>query len=328
MSRKIKDSEFLCLSAILRAKEAKLLTRADLDRILNEPSFDDACRVVAEAGIGDMTGMNAKGVNEALAAYRARELAEISEIIPDPGILDLFRMLYGYHNAKVIVKSKGDLSQNAYMLSESCRYDVEDLLEVYRDDEAPIGALPAAYVAAIREAKHTLARTNNPMLADFIIDKAYYSEQLREAAKFNKPYVVNYVRHRIDKANLRSTLRTLYMGKRRELLQYALMEGGTISIDEILGSMDTKDDLVRLYSSSIYYKAAEAPNMTEFEKAADNAEKDYVLSGNYIAFGPEVVLEYGSALENEITSLRIILTGKLMGIDSAKLRERLRESYV
>ena len=120
----------------------------------------------------------------------------------------------------------------------------------------------------------------------------------------------------------------MYMGRRGELLKYALIEGGHITIDEILGSMDTKDELIQLYSSSIFYKAAEVPTMTEFELEADNAIELYVASGNFIAFGPEVVIEYIAALENEIMSLRIILTGRLMGISQEALRGRLRDSYV
>ena len=87
-------------------------------------------------------------------------------------------------------------------------------------------------------------------------------------------------------------------------------------------------DLIRLFAPTILGKAAAAQGMTQFEKEADNAVRDYVLQSNFVSFGQEVLVEYLSALENEITSLRIILTGKRMGIPEAKLRERLRESYV
>ena len=92
--------------------------------------------------------------------------------------------------------------------------------------------------------------------------------------------------------------------------------------------MESREDLLRLYGPTIFGKAAAAAGMTQFEKEADNAVRDFVLQSNFISFGQEVLIEYLSALENEITSLRIILTGKRMGIPEPKLRERLRESYV
>ena len=45
-------------------------------------------------------------------------------------MLDLFRMKYGYHNAKVLVKSGGDLEKNKHLISDSARFSLEELLEV------------------------------------------------------------------------------------------------------------------------------------------------------------------------------------------------------
>ena len=327
MSKKIKDNRFICLSAILRAKEARMLTTAKLDRMLAEPSFSDACRIATESGYEDMSEMDVAGINAALAAFRARELAEIADLAPDVAVLDLFRMKYGYHNAKVIVKSMGDPEKDADLLSDAARFTPEEILEVYQSENGN-GQLPEAYAAAIREAKSALARTGNPQISDYILDKAYFAEQLREAKKSGKPFITDYVRLQIDKSNLRSALRTFGMERREELLEYALIEGGTIQIEEIRGAMESREDLLRLYGPTIFGKAAAAAGMTQFEKEADNAVRDYVLQSNFVSFGQEVLIEYLSALENEITSLRIILTGKRMGIPEAKLRERLRESYV
>ncbi len=327
MSRKIKDNQFITLSAVLRAKEARMLSAAKLDRMLAEPSFADACRIATESGYEDMSEMDVAGINASLAASRAKEIAEIAALAPDTSVLDLFRMKYGYHNAKVIVKSEGDPDQNADLLSDAARFPVGEILEVYQS-ESGNGALPAAYAAAIREAKRALARTGNPQLSDYILDKTYFSEQLREAEKSGKPFIKAYVRLMIDKSNLRSALRTLGLERREELLENALIEGGTVSVEEIRGALGDRDELLRLYAPTVFAKAAAASGMTEFEKEADNAVRDYVLQSNFVSFGQEVLIEYLSALENEITSLRIILTGKRMGIPEGKLRERLRESYV
>ena len=304
-----------------------MLSGSKLERMLAEPNFADACRIAAEGGYEDMSGMDVAGINASLAAFRAREIAEIASLAPDISVLDLFRMKYGYHNAKVIVKSEGDLEKDADLLSDAARFTPEEILAVYRSESGD-GELPAAYAKAIREAKTALARTGNPQLSDFVLDKAYFAELLREAGKTGKPFITDYVRLQIDKANLRSALRTLGMDRREEMLDNALIEGGTVSVEELRASMETKEDLQRLYGPTVLGKAAAAAGMTQFEKEADNAVRDYVLQSNFVSFGQEVLIEYLSALENEITSLRIILTGKRMGIPEAKLRERLRESYV
>lgn len=327
MSKKMKDTQYICLSAILRAKEAKLLTKAQIDRILAEREFSDACRVAMEGGYEDMSTMDVNGINDALARFRAAQVAELNALVPDPAVLDLFRMKYGYHNAKVIVKSEGDLEKNRYLLSDSARFSEDQLLEVYRSQEGD-GVLPHGYATAIREAKSALARTGNPQLADFILDRTYFAEMLKEAAKSRKPYITEYVRMQIDQANLRSVIRTLGMTRREELLKEALIDGGTIGAEELLKASASREELTALYATTEFAKAAATADLSLFEKEADNAMRSYVFRVNYIAFGPEVIIEYLSALEYEITTLRIVLVGKFMGIPEAKLRERLRDRYV
>ena len=325
-NKKIRDNAYICLSAILRAKEARLLTAAQIDRMLREREFSAACRVAVEGGYEDMSCMDVNGVNEALARFRAAEVAELGDLVPDSAVLDLFRMKYGYHNAKVLVKSGGDPEKYRELLSDSARFSLEELLEVYRSEEGN-GVLPEAYAAAIREARNALARTGNPQLADFILDRAYFSEMLREAGKSRKPYIVNYVRAQIDRANLSSVIRSQNMARREELLKEALIEGGTIGVEEILRASESRETLLELYAGTGIGQAA-AANLADFELESEIALRAYVREASFISFGPEVIIEYLSALENEITSLRIILTGKLMGLPEEKLRERLRDRYV
>jgi V/A-type H+-transporting ATPase subunit C len=328
LSNKHSDSEYICLSAILRAKEAKLLSRARLEQMLAEPTFADACRLAETAGYENMIGMTVQQVNAALAAHRAREFEELQALIPDERVMDFYRMRYSYHNAKVLVKSGGDAQANAALFSDAARYGVDELLEAYAAEEQDPGALSPAFAQAIREAKQVLARTNNPQLADFVLDRAYFAETLDEAERIGKPFLQEFIRNRIDRANLGSALRTLDRGNRDALLRAALIEGGHVGPEEILRAAESREEIIKLFSATIFLDAAAAPDMTGFEKAAENALHDFLCDGNYITYGPEVVVEYLAALENEILSLRIILTGKLMGIGADTLRERLRESYV
>ena len=102
-----------------------MLSGAKLERMLAEPSFADACRIAVEGGYEDMSQMDVAGINASLAAFRARERAEIGDLAPDVAVLDLFRMKYGYHNAKVLVKSQGDAQADADLLSDAARFTPE-----------------------------------------------------------------------------------------------------------------------------------------------------------------------------------------------------------
>ena len=70
MSKKISDREYLYLSAMLKAREANMLTRDKLERMLAAGSFNDAAKLLQESGWPDMSGLNASGVDKALSERR------------------------------------------------------------------------------------------------------------------------------------------------------------------------------------------------------------------------------------------------------------------
>jgi len=67
---------------------------------------------------------------------------------------------------------------------------------------------------------------------------------------------------------------------------------------------------------------------TTIEKLFDNKLIEYVKSAKYISYGIEPLAAYLIAKENEIKIARIIMAGKLAGIPSELIRERMRETYV
>ena len=68
-------------------------------------------------------------------------------------------------------------------------------------------------------------------------------------------------------------------------------------------------------------------SLTEFELLCDNALLDYVREAKRKSFGAAHVCAYLAAMESEITAARMILTGRLSGLEPGVIRERLRETY-
>ena len=67
--------------------------------------------------------------------------------------------------------------------------------------------------------------------------------------------------------------------------------------------------------------------LTAFELLCDNALMDYIRAAKLRSFGAAHVTAYLAAMENETTAARMILTGRLAGLQPAVIRERLRETY-
>ncbi|MCC2259781.1 V-type ATPase subunit, partial [Intestinimonas aquisgranensis] len=97
------------------------------------------------------------------------------------------------------------------------------------------------------------------------------------------------------------------------------------------GAADLAGVFAHTYLTAAAQEGAEAMrggSLTQFERLCDNALTAYLSQGKRVAFGEHPLIGYLYAKENELTTIRIILTGRLAGLDAETIRERLRESYV
>ena len=327
-----KKEAYLCVSAILRAREPRLLDNEKAERMLDAASFEDAAKILTDCGYADMSQMTAGEIEEALAQHRSEIFEELGKTAPDGTLIDIFKLKYDYHNAKVIIKAEAMGQDATRLLSGSGRIPGLKLLELYNEDKRI--QMPETLAAAMAEAKATLARTSNPQLADFVLDKAYFAELQKAVDKVGSSFLKGYASILIDSANLRSAVRTLRMGKNQDFLAEVLIPGGSVGLERLTAAAD-KDSLAALYTHSELEKAAvlggealSGGSMTAFELACDNAVNSYLRGARLICYGCEPVVAYMAAVEGEITAIRLILTGRLAGIPPQTIRERLRDLYV
>lgn len=326
-----KKEKYLYLSANLRAREVKMLTNERAGRMLDAASFDEAAKLLCDCGYEDMSGFSAKEIDAALSKRRSEVFREVETSAPEKELVDLFRMKYDYHNAKALIKAEALGLDADYLMSDCARFSPELLAECVREERSV--KLPSGLVHAITEAKSTLARTANPQLADFVLDRAYFAEFKKTAVELQSAFVTGYAELLIDTANLKSAVRTLRMGKSAEFLRSALIPEGGISTERLL-SCASGDSLAALYvhtpleqAASLGAQAVSGGRLTEFELAIDNAINKYLTRAKLVAFGEEPVTAFLASAEGEITAVRMILTGRLAGIAPEVIKERLRDLY-
>ena len=247
--------------------------------------------------------------------------------------MGIFRLKYDYHNAKTIVKGEGAGVDAAYLLSDAGQIEPEKLEAAFREDS--FRSVPGKLGPAMAEAKGILARTGNPQLADFALDKAYYEDLKALADAISSPFVKGYVTTLIDSANLRAAVRCVRMGKDAEFLRGALVAGGNVPVQRLVQAVFSGEGIAAAFAATPFRDAAalgaaaiEGGTMTEFERECDNAVNRYVTGAHLKSFGPEQVVGYLTAEEGNTMAVRMVLTGLLAGIAPERLKERLRESYV
>ncbi len=331
MADKITDRDYLFLSAMVKAREAKMLTGEHYERMLSAQSYEDAAKVLVDCGYEDLSRCSAPEVEDAISRRRAEIFADIAARVPEKKLTEAFELKYDYHNVKVVLKSRAAGVDGEHMLSASGRVKAEALYEAYNTDDYRY--LPGTLAAAMADARGILARTNNPQLADFRLDRAYFEELREAAASMSGSYLGEYAAVLIDGANLRSAVRTLRMGRGADFMKNALVEGGKISAERVLAAA-VAEGVAEVFSGTVYTEAAKNGDecigggpLTAFEMACDNAVTAFLKSAKMVSFGDAPVIAYLAAVENECTAVRMILTGRLAGIAPENIRERLRVSY-
>ncbi len=316
---------------MVRAREPRLLTNEKAERMLDAATFEDAAKLLTDCGYTDMSQMKPAEIEESLAEHRDAIFAELGKYSPDTRLVDVFKLKYDYHNAKTILKAEAMGQDAERLLSDSGRIPGKKLMELYNEDKRI--EMPEKLGAAMSEAKSLLARTGNPQMADFVLDRAYFDELKENADALESPFLMGYAEMLIDSTNLKSAVRTMRMGKGQDFLREVLIPGGSVSVDKLANASD-KDSLASLYAHSELEKAAalggealEGAGMTQFELACDNAVNSYLKGAKLICYGCEPILAYMAAVEGEITAIRMILTGRLAGVAPQVIRERLRDLY-
>ncbi len=321
-----KREDYLFLSAMLRAREVRMLSREKAERMLEAPSYAECAKLLTDCGYEDLSGENAAGIDRALSAHRAELFRELSLQPPAKDLVELFRVRYDVHNAKVILKAEAMGSDPLPLMSASGRVSPEALLSAYREER--LHELPGRLGRALAEGRELLARSENPQLADFALDRVYF-EELSALAAERGDFVKGYVQILADVTNLKSAVRTARLGKNAEFLRLALVPGGRVDPERFLGGCENLPALfvgsALAEAASLGASAAEGGGMTAFERACDDAVTAYLRGAQLVSFGEEAVVAYLAAVENEITAARMILTGKLAGIAPQTIRERLRE---
>lgn len=328
MSHRKKDTDYLVISARIRAMENKLLTRERMDRMIEARDDNEAMKLLAECGYND-----AVGLDMALAQARAEVFKDMEQGTPDPRLVEVFQIKYDYHNAKTILKAQAMGTDPERLLLAGGRYDPAQLWDGWKRES--LGDTSETFRRAMEQAGAVLTEGGDPQRADLILDKACYSEMAQLAKELKSAFLQGYVKLSVDVANLRAAVRVARMGREGEFLRQVLLPGGNVDQQSIAAARG--ETLGEVFRTGPLAQAADlgeklahpgGESLTAFERECDNALTAYLAAGRRTPFGEQTVIGYLYAKELEFTAIRAIFAGRAAGLDGDTIRARLRETYL
>ena len=113
-----RDTEYVFISTRVKAMERGLLSRERMERMLDAPTNEAAAKVLVECGYPDLPSVTSQTLEEALVQRQRETMADLDDNLPDRTVLEIFKVQFDYHNAKVLVKAEALGTQQDRLLLE------------------------------------------------------------------------------------------------------------------------------------------------------------------------------------------------------------------
>lgn len=322
------SEEFIYAVARIRLAELKLLNSSVLDSLLAAKSYDECLRLLSDHGWDINESMSLSSI---LKSERDRTWKFISELVSDMHAFDVFLYANDYHNLKAAIKAAATQEDrdDLYLAKDQCSIDPEIIRKAIGQRE--FFRLPAYMQKSAEEALDTLLHTGDGGLCDIIIDRAALIK-IHESGKESGNEILSlYGELTVAAANIKTAIRANLIQRDKTFLEKALAPCDSLNIDRLIKAATESIDAIYEYLSHTVYLDA-IPEIKKspsaFERWCDNLiiEKIRPQRHNPFTIGP--IAAYILARENEIKSVRIILSGKTNNLSLESLRERVREMYV
>lgn len=319
--------DYIYAVARIRAKELLCFGSPAMEQLMACKTYEECLRMLNEKGWRN--GSAGQTPESLLDGERNKTWEQLRELVEDMSVFDVFLYANDYHNLKAAIKENYAPSHGADIYSSNGTIDPA----VFRQaaDEHDFSVLPAGMRDAAEEAMSVLRETGDGQLCDIIIDKAALNAILQAGKASGDPLLAFYAEHTVATANIKTAVRCQKTGKSLAFIQRALAECDTLDVSLLAQTaVESFEAMIEYLGRTCYSGAAEAltQSASAFERWCDNRLIEKIRPQKYETSTIGPLAAWLLARENEIKTVRILLSGKRNGLSDDAIRERLREMYV
>lgn len=333
MKKKLRDTDFLYLSARIRGLENRLLGKEALEKLLDCRSYDEALETAAS-----LYGYEAERLDadELLLYENEKTYEEVEEMTRNSFGMTFevtlpFRYIYDCQNLKTLIKADALGTDASLAVVPFGTVSPEDAASAVRD--RAFGVFPKHLAKAAEEAREKLLTSRDPREASVMLDKAVFADVFEKCEEIGLPLLTDAFRMKADFANVGIFLRLVSSGVSLDEMMKSLVPAGDLPESFFSESFQGgKEKLLEKLNDTRYSSAAEkiaesGKTLSEIESIFDGFYMERMQSAKMVPFGPEVSVGYLAAKENEIKNVRLVLSCMEAGIPADRIRERLRASF-
>ena len=279
--------------------------------------------------VGEAASSESDRVEKMLQAEKKKTWDLMDELVDDLSVFHVLRLSNDYHNLKAAVKEAltSDIHKDIY--SDEGTIDAALMKKAVANRD--FSGLPEEMRDVTAEALDILLTTHDGQLCDIIIDKAAL-EAIHKAGKSSGSDILAlYGELTVASADIKIAVRASRTGKDQKFLEQALAACDTLDIKRLARASADGFDAICDYLSMTRYADAVSElkaSPSAFERWCDNLIIRNIRPEIHHPYTIGPLAAYVIARENEIKTVRIVLSGKINDLPEQSIRERVREMYV
>lgn len=322
------DTKYTYAVARIRALELGLFSSATIEQLLSNKSYEGCLQFLMERGWGDAdTPVEAEAI---LSREEEKTWGIVKDLLKgDEEILGVLSYQNLYHNLKAAIKASTITGSHGKLYFDDCAITGKEMERIVLDRDWH--ALPDHMRAAAEEAYDTYLHTSDGQLCDIIVDKAALEAVYKAGQSAKDAIIRDYAESTVAVADIKIAVRSQKTAKTLDFMKRAMAPCKSLNVERLaaaaLGGMEA---ICGYLEGTVYAGGAQAlkESPSAFERWCDNQLIETIKPQKYNPFTVGPLVAYVLARQNEIKTVRIVLTGKLNELPEEQIRERIREMYV
>jgi len=326
------DWRYTYQTAVVRALETQMLTRASLLDMANAENFDSAADLLTttEYALPPAPAGSKQGFAEVEGMLRLRrtQIRELfAELTIDKPIVELFRTRDDFANLRLALRRT--LTEKPLGTDYSNDGNVSPRIFEQVLQEENYELFPDYMQQAVERAVLAYYQDKDIRRIDYAIDSFQAEYNLQKARELNSIFLLGLFRIQIDLTNIRTMLRLKFTESDQ---RNVFLDGGFIELERLkrgldidyaaLGSLFFVTPHHRLVETGANYLMSDK-SFLKAEQQCDEFLTGFLKTTIRITAGPQPIIAFLLMKENEIRNVRLILTAKKNSLDTKLILDRI-----
>ncbi len=325
------DWRYTFQTAQVRTLEMQMLSRAALLDMANAESFEQAADLLSGSDYAlPRGGRDFAEVEEILQQRRAAVRELFSDLMLDEPTVELFRTRDDFANLRLAVRRTMTEKPLGTDYSSGGNVPPEMIEQIFsEEDEFSKPVFPDYVQEAVEQAVLAYYQQKDIRRIDYAIDTVQAQYNLRRARRLKSVFLLGFFRIQIDLTNIRTMLRLKFTESEQPNV---FLEGGFIELErfrhgaelgyEALGPLFFVTPYNRIVDTGANYVAS-SKSFLRVEQQCDEHLTGFLKSTVLITAGPQPIIAFLLMKENEIRTVRLILTAKKNHLDTKLILDRI-----